>query len=78
MSIFEASYNFKQLILCCLVTLLDAELIRYLLFIISERRAEKMYRQAVEQGRVIELHSIEELEALIEKLEKETREDEEE
>lgn len=64
-------YNFKQLILCCLATLLDAELIRYLIFKISERRAEKTFRKAVEQGRVIECNSPEELEALIEKLKKE-------
>ena len=61
-------YNLKQLILCCLATLLNAELIRYLIFRISERRSEKAFRKAVEQGRVIECNSPEELEALIEKL----------
>lgn len=64
-------YNLKQLILCCLATLLNAELIRYLLFRISERRSEKAFKKAVEQGRVIECNSPEELEALIEKLKKE-------
>ena len=64
-------YSLKQLILCCLATLLDAELIRYLLYKISERRSEKAYRQAVEQGRIIECNSPEELEAFIEKLKKE-------
>ena len=68
-------YNFKQLILCCLATLLDAELIRYLIFKMRERRSEKMYRQAVEQGRIIECNSPEELEALIEKLKKRERGD---
>ena len=70
-------YNFKQLILCCLATLLDAELIRYLIFKMRERRSEKMYRQAVEQGRIIECNSPEELEALIEKLKKERGDDNE-
>ena len=64
-------YSLKQLILCCLATLLDAELIRYLVFRISERRSEKAFKKAVEQGRVIECNSPEELEALIEKLKKE-------
>ena len=64
-------YSLKQLILCCLATLLDAELIRYLVFKISERRSEKAFRKAVEQGRIIECNSPEELEALIEKLKKE-------
>lgn len=70
-------YNLKQLILCCLATLLNAELIRYLSFIISERRSEKAFRKAVEQGRIIECNSPEELEALIEKLKKERGDDNE-
>lgn len=70
-------YSLKQLILCCLATLLNAELIRYLLFKISERRSEKAYRQAVEQGKIIECNSPEELEALIEKLKKERGDDNE-
>lgn len=69
-------YNFEQLILCCLATLLNAELIRYLIFSIRERRAEKRFRQAIEQGKVIKCNSPEELEVIIEILKKERGNDE--